>query len=276
MTSKREFLGKARTTATIAARVLIVTVLFGWLVTALHAAEPPRQAEANVMVETAVHCGSRARRSIQHSHARRRLHRPERPRTSRARVLGRRRHVEGSLRVADCRHASLSQRMLRREGRAGCTASPAKSKSSAYTGDESALQARPASRGRQSAIPRARRRHAVLLAGDTWWMGLCHRLHWPDEFKTLAADRKTEGFQRHSDRGRAVSGHAPVRPARRERGRLSVGSRSTPAFAPSISTRPTSGSSISSIRASRRASSGRGVTSCRGWASRKRISTGGI
>ena len=30
--------------------------------------------------------------------------------------------------------------------------------------------------------------------GDTWWMGLCHRLHWPDEFKTLTADRKEKGF----------------------------------------------------------------------------------
>ena len=30
--------------------------------------------------------------------------------------------------------------------------------------------------------------------GDTWWMGLCHRLHWPDEFKTLAANRKEKGF----------------------------------------------------------------------------------
>jgi Protein of unknown function (DUF4038)/Domain of unknown function (DUF5060) len=30
--------------------------------------------------------------------------------------------------------------------------------------------------------------------GDTWWMGLCHRLHWPDEFKTLAADRQEKGF----------------------------------------------------------------------------------
>ncbi len=30
--------------------------------------------------------------------------------------------------------------------------------------------------------------------GDTWWMGLCHRLHWPDEFKELAADRKEKGF----------------------------------------------------------------------------------
>jgi transposase len=30
--------------------------------------------------------------------------------------------------------------------------------------------------------------------GDTWWMGLCHRLHWPGEFKQLTADRKDKGF----------------------------------------------------------------------------------
>ncbi|HEX3718542.1 MAG TPA: DUF4038 domain-containing protein [Verrucomicrobiae bacterium] len=30
--------------------------------------------------------------------------------------------------------------------------------------------------------------------GDTWWMGLSHRLHWPDEFKELTADRKAKGF----------------------------------------------------------------------------------
>jgi hypothetical protein len=30
--------------------------------------------------------------------------------------------------------------------------------------------------------------------GDTWWMGLCGRLRWPDEFKTLAADRRQKGF----------------------------------------------------------------------------------
>lgn len=30
--------------------------------------------------------------------------------------------------------------------------------------------------------------------GDTWWMGLCHRLHWPDEFERLAADRRAKGF----------------------------------------------------------------------------------
>ena len=30
--------------------------------------------------------------------------------------------------------------------------------------------------------------------GDTWWMGLCDRLRWPDEFRTLALDRKAKGF----------------------------------------------------------------------------------
>jgi hypothetical protein len=30
--------------------------------------------------------------------------------------------------------------------------------------------------------------------GDTWWMGLCHRLEWPAEFKTLTADRVAKGF----------------------------------------------------------------------------------
>ena len=29
---------------------------------------------------------------------------------------------------------------------------------------------------------------------DTWWMGLCQRLAWPADFKTLAADRKNKGF----------------------------------------------------------------------------------
>jgi len=30
--------------------------------------------------------------------------------------------------------------------------------------------------------------------GDTWWMGLCKRLPWPDGFQTLAADRLLKGF----------------------------------------------------------------------------------
>lgn len=30
--------------------------------------------------------------------------------------------------------------------------------------------------------------------GDTWWMGLCHRLQWPGDFQKLAADRRAKGF----------------------------------------------------------------------------------
>jgi hypothetical protein len=30
--------------------------------------------------------------------------------------------------------------------------------------------------------------------GDTWWMALCHRLGWPDDFHALAADRVKKGF----------------------------------------------------------------------------------
>jgi hypothetical protein len=30
--------------------------------------------------------------------------------------------------------------------------------------------------------------------GDTWWMGLCNRLQWPDEFREIAADRVAKGF----------------------------------------------------------------------------------
>ncbi len=33
-----------------------------------------------------------------------------------------------------------------------------------------------------------------LWLGDTWWMGLCQRLHFPDEFQTLARDRMQKGF----------------------------------------------------------------------------------
>jgi len=30
--------------------------------------------------------------------------------------------------------------------------------------------------------------------GDTWWMGLCKRLSWPDDFQLLVADRVAKGF----------------------------------------------------------------------------------
>jgi len=30
--------------------------------------------------------------------------------------------------------------------------------------------------------------------GDTWWMGLCQRLRWPEDFQLLVADRTNKGF----------------------------------------------------------------------------------
>lgn len=33
-----------------------------------------------------------------------------------------------------------------------------------------------------------------LWFGDTWWMALCERLKWPDEYKTLVSDRAKKGF----------------------------------------------------------------------------------
>ena len=30
--------------------------------------------------------------------------------------------------------------------------------------------------------------------GDTWWMALCKRLSWPNDFQTLTADRAEKGF----------------------------------------------------------------------------------
>lgn len=30
--------------------------------------------------------------------------------------------------------------------------------------------------------------------GDTWWMGLSHRLHWPEDVQKLAQDRKEKGY----------------------------------------------------------------------------------
>jgi Protein of unknown function (DUF4038)/Domain of unknown function (DUF5060)/Putative collagen-binding domain of a collagenase len=55
--------------------------------------------------------------------------------------------------------------------------------------------------------------------GDTWWMGMCQRLGWPGEFKTLAADRKTKGF----NVVQIVAGLYPDMGAFDERGRNEAG-----------------------------------------------------
>ncbi|WP_165226868.1 apiosidase-like domain-containing protein [Aquisphaera insulae] len=58
-----------------------------------------------------------------------------------------------------------------------------------------------------------------LWLGDTWWMGLCDRLRFPDEFRTLAADRHAKGF----NVVQIVAGLYPDMPAFDPRGRNEAG-----------------------------------------------------
>jgi len=64
----------------------------------------------------------------------------------------------------------------------------------AYEGDNPLLVHGPL----QMAADRRHLQHAdgkpFFWLGDTWWMGLCKRLQWPDEFRELAADRLSKGF----------------------------------------------------------------------------------
>jgi len=55
--------------------------------------------------------------------------------------------------------------------------------------------------------------------GDTWWMALCHRLRWPEEFETLTADRVEKGFTVIQ----IVAGLYPDMPAFDERGANEAG-----------------------------------------------------
>ena len=106
--------------------------------------------------------------------------------------------------------------------------------------------------------------------GDTWWMGLCERLHGPRSSRALAADRVRQGVQRRADRGRPLPGHAGLRRARPQRGRLPLGEGLQPYPTRNTSTRPTNGSFYLADQGYRRpASSGRGAITCPGWASRR-------
>ena len=58
-----------------------------------------------------------------------------------------------------------------------------------------------------------------LWLGDTWWMGLCRRLSWPDDFQLLTADRRAKGFTVIQ----IVAGLYPDMPAFDERGANEAG-----------------------------------------------------
>ena len=91
-----------------------------------------------------------------------------------------------------------------------------------YTGDNPLLLHGPI----QVAADRRHFEHSdktpFFWLGDTWWMGLCQRLHWPDDFQQLAADRKAKGFSVIQ----IVAGLYPDMPAfdpRNERSRFQLG-----------------------------------------------------
>ena len=58
---------------------------------------------------------------------------------------------------------------------------------------------------------------------DTWWMGLCQRLHWPRGYPATGRRPKGQRLQRGADRRRAVSRHAGLRSARGQRSWFSLG-----------------------------------------------------
>ena len=55
--------------------------------------------------------------------------------------------------------------------------------------------------------------------GDTWWMGLCSRLKWPEDFQLLVADRMAKGFTVVQ----IIAGLYPDMPAFDERGANEAG-----------------------------------------------------
>ena len=54
---------------------------------------------------------------------------------------------------------------------------------------------------------------------DTWWMGLCQRMRWPEDFQALTADRTAKGFSVVQ----IIAGLYPDMPPFDERGRNEAG-----------------------------------------------------
>jgi hypothetical protein len=88
-----------------------------------------------------------------------------------------------------------------------------------YTGDNPLYRHGPV----RVAADRRHLEHAdgtpFFWLGDTWWMGLCERLRWPDEFRILAQDRRAKGFTVVQ----IVAGLYPDMPAFDPRGRNEAG-----------------------------------------------------
>ncbi len=63
-----------------------------------------------------------------------------------------------------------------------------------YRGDNPLLKHGPITTKLGEHIFRHADRTPFFWLADTWWMGLCDRLHWPGEFQRFALDRLEQGF----------------------------------------------------------------------------------
>ena len=88
-----------------------------------------------------------------------------------------------------------------------------------YTGDNPLYRHGPVRVGEDSRHLAYADGTPFLWLGDTWWMALCKRLHWPEEFRTLAEDRVAKGFTVIQ----IVAGLYPDMPAFDERGANEAG-----------------------------------------------------
>ena len=161
-----------------------------------HGAVHPKSAgrEANRVIGTDLHRREGARRSVQHDRRRRHVHVAFLEGGPGSGVLGRRQDLARPLRLV--RRSACTPYVT------SCTDAEDKGLDKVagrvqvgpYTGDNPLYRHGPI----RVAADRRHFEHAdgtpFFWLGDTWWMGLCERLKWPDEFHTLAADRKAKGF----------------------------------------------------------------------------------
>jgi len=85
---------------------------------------------------------------------------------------------------------------------------------SAYSGDNPLFAHGPLTVGRNGNHLAHTDGTPFLWLGDTWWMALCRRLHWPADLRELTADRVRKGFTVIQ----LVAGLYPDMPAFDERG----------------------------------------------------------
>ncbi|MBC7234501.1 MAG: DUF4038 domain-containing protein [Chloroflexi bacterium] len=90
---------------------------------------------------------------------------------------------------------------------------------SSYEGDNALLRHGPLRVHREGQFLQHEDGTPFFWLGDTWWMGLCRRLSWPDDFQLLTADRVAKGFTVIQ----IVVGLYPDMPAFDERGRNEAG-----------------------------------------------------